>query len=65
MAKKRIRQQFANMEYEQGVFSISIQNENGIHTHKRNGESFTGKQTDCPLCKTGSPFEQSFGVIGA
>lgn len=45
--------------------SIFIRNEDGMHTHERNGERFYGNQEHCPLCASGSDFERSMGAIGA
>ncbi len=51
--------------FEANEIFISIQNVDGVHTHIRNSEQFTGQQKDCPLCENGSEFEKSFGRIGA
>jgi hypothetical protein len=66
-AKKvsRICRSIATSKLETKFLSISIRNEDGVHFHERNGEKFQGKQKECPLCASGSPFEQAMGGIGA
>jgi hypothetical protein len=64
-AKKKISKKIAELSYETKALSLTIKNEDGVHTHSRNGEKFRGKQADCPLCKTGSEFERKMGAIGA
>lgn len=44
--------------------SIFIENYKGVHTHKRNKESFKGEQKECPLCANGSEFEKAMGKAG-
>jgi hypothetical protein len=65
MSKKRISKKVVAARFETHFFSISIKNEDGVHEHTRNGETFTGKQKDCPLCANGGQFEKTMGAIGA
>jgi hypothetical protein len=55
----------ATTTLESKTTNIFIENKNGRHTHKRNGQEYSGKQVDCPLCLNGSEFERNFGRIGA
>lgn len=64
-ATRKITGQTSTTKLETPTLSIFIQNENGTHTHSRNGETFCGKQEDCRLCANGSEFERLFGKIGA
>jgi hypothetical protein len=57
--------QLATTTLQQKGLTIFLENRDGIHTHERNGEKFTGEQSACPLCENGSEFERSFGRIGA
>lgn len=62
--KKRVSGKIATTRFETKSLSISISNDDGVHTHIRNGEKFRGKQKDCPLCANGSAFEKAMGTIG-
>ena len=64
MAKKRIKGTVAAVRWETDSLALIIKNEDGIHTHFRNGERFEGKQKDCPLCATGREFEKALSRIG-
>ena len=67
-SKKRrvkITKQIAVATLATKALAITITNDNGIHTHTRNGEIFNGNQAECPLCASGSEFERSMGRIGA
>jgi hypothetical protein len=59
------KEKIATVKFETSSLSLYIQNDNGVHTHVRNGEQFSGKQKDCPLCANGSDFEKVMGRIGA
>lgn len=61
----KIQKQIATASLTTESLSVRIDNINGIHTHVRNGEKFTGKQSDCTLCATGSEFEKALGRLGA
>ena len=54
----------ASAKWETNSLSISIKNEDGVHSHERNGEKFRGEQKDCPLCANGCEFEKAMGRIG-
>jgi hypothetical protein len=62
--KTRITKTIATGTVQTPTLSIYIANENGIHTHTRNSEQFSGKQQECPLCANGSAFEKALGGIG-
>jgi hypothetical protein len=62
--KKRISKSLATINWQTQSLSLSIRNEDGVHTHERNGEKFQGKQMECPLCANGSEFERKMGAIG-
>jgi hypothetical protein len=63
--KKKVTKKMATASYEVKGLALTISNENGVHTHTRNGEVFRGKQKACPLCANGSEFEKLMGTIAA
>jgi len=65
LKRKTVKTQLATISYEKIGLAVTIENEDGVHTHTRNGEHFKGKQQDCPLCANGSEFEKLIGRIGA
>lgn len=60
----KIKKRVATTKIETPTLSILIENNDGIHTHERNGVKFKGKQKDCRLCAEGSDFERAMGAIG-